>query len=602
MTGAALLALWTLASAASLSATLPVAGAPGQRVAILVGANRPSPGRRPLLHAHRDAARLADTLIAVGRFQADAVHVLRDPEPDVLLATIEQAARSIAGGTDSLLYFYYSGHADDEAVYPAGHLLAMERLRGALEGTRAAVRIGMIDACRGGAWTRTKGLTAEAPFEVQLPVNPHSEGSVLIASSSGAESAHESDSLEGSFFTHHFVAALRGAGDRSGNGEVTLTEAFDHARTLTIRDTARLALEPQHPSYSMNLRGRSDLVLAHLDRSPSHLTVTQSDGPLDVIHLESGLALVELAPGRRHTRLAVPPGRYLVRKAGPRGNLAREVTVSSDRAARVDEADLVLVGFSRLSLKGDAPEPLPMFARSTLPGRNIALSLSLGLGLGWTGPVDFLPESHERQSTDASGQLEGYLQWALTDRLTWAIGTGAFAYRFGTPGGWEVVPQGGLIGWGFSSFEGFIAQLGAGVTVRRWLGQDKALNFELTGFAQRTRLRPLTDEPEAEATAGWSQTIANRVTFNLGLAFRYERTRGQQGFTSREGIPQAAVPPGERLWIGVGSVQIMALRTLPLVQVHLRDNLTIDLHARLRRQIDGTQWQYATLIGSSFAF
>ncbi len=71
---------------------------------------------------------------------------------------------------------------------------------------------------------------------------------MLIASSSGLESAHESDRLQGSFFTYHFTGGLRGAADRNGNGEITMTEAFEYAKERTIRDTLRVASETQHPA------------------------------------------------------------------------------------------------------------------------------------------------------------------------------------------------------------------------------------------------------------------------------------------------------------------------------------------------------------------
>lgn len=83
--------------------------------------------------------------------------------------------------------FYYSGHADTGALYPNGKPLPLAALRERLDDPRATVRVGIIDACRGGGWTRAKGLTSEPPFEVGLPLALSSEGSVLLASSSGVD-------------------------------------------------------------------------------------------------------------------------------------------------------------------------------------------------------------------------------------------------------------------------------------------------------------------------------------------------------------------------------------------------------------------------------
>ena len=226
----------------------------------------------------------------------------------------------------------------------------------------------MVDACRGGSWTRAKGLVPDEPFAVRWPVSLGTEGSVLIASSSGLESAHESDRLQGSFFTYHFTGGLRGAADRNGNGEITMTEAFEYAKERTIRDTLRVASETQHPSYAVNLRGRRDLVLAQVAASPSTLSLSQQEGPLELIHAESGLQLLELPAGPRKVKLAVPPGTYLVRKRLPEGNLVREIQVTAGGVNELSEAQLTLVGYAGLAAKSAAapatkPETKPVPAR-----------------------------------------------------------------------------------------------------------------------------------------------------------------------------------------------------------------------------------------------
>src|SRR5678816_1872501 len=116
---------------------------------------------------------------------------------------------------------YYSGHADAEALYPNGRPLSLGALKKRLDDGRMNVRIGLIDACRGGGWTGAKGLTAAPAFPVEWPVALDNRGSVLIASSSGWEDAHESEALRGSFFTHHWNAGLRGAADLNGDATIT---------------------------------------------------------------------------------------------------------------------------------------------------------------------------------------------------------------------------------------------------------------------------------------------------------------------------------------------------------------------------------------------
>jgi hypothetical protein len=576
-----------LATAASAAPLPPLA----QRVAVLVGANQPGEGRQPLQHAHRDAEQMAEVLVTVGRFDRERVHVLRDPTPAQVLALIERYGRELRQ-PDSLFYFYFSGHADEHALYPAGQPLALDALRAALDGTGASVRLGMVDACRGGGWTRAKGLTPDAPFEVQTPVNLGSEGSVLIASSSGAESAHESDVLQGSFFTHHFMAGLRGAADKSGNGEVTLSEAFEYAKERTVRDTARLTREPQHPSYAVNLRGRQDLVLAQIAQSPSTMVIAQEQGPLDLIQLDTGLNVLELSPGARRVRLALRPGRYLLRRAAGGGNFTREVLVAAGTETQVTEAELVLVGEARLARK-DAGEPLPLAAYTSLPGRTLALSLATGLTVGWSKTSIFGSQIEARKDPAAVElALDGSFVWAPTDRLSWAVGTGAFAYRFGTHGGWELVPTAGVGGWGYSSIEGWLVQPVAGLAVRRWLGERLALT---AGGGAMTMV--VAGSSFNFWRVGGSAGVLARIAEGVSLSFAVETVRQTDG---RRGEWHVGGQNGFEL--NFGSVQTLALRTAPLLQVQLSRHFTLDLTVRVGRSFAAQEWRYASLLGSTVAF
>ena len=149
------------------------------RYAVVIGANKASPGRRDLRYAHNDAQEIADTLIRVAGYGYDNVTVLLDPDPQQVLAALDAYLAREPSGTEALLFFYYSGHADAEALYPNGRPLSLRALRQRLDDERMNVRIGLIDACRGGGWTGAKGLTAAPPFPVEWPVALNNRGSVL---------------------------------------------------------------------------------------------------------------------------------------------------------------------------------------------------------------------------------------------------------------------------------------------------------------------------------------------------------------------------------------------------------------------------------------
>jgi hypothetical protein len=383
------------------------------------------------------------------------------------------------------------------------------------------------------------------------------------------------------------VAGLRGAADKSGDGEVTLSEAFEYAKERTVRDTAQAAREPQHPSYALNLRGRQDLVLAQLATSPSAVLLSQEKGPLDVIQLDSGVAVLELAPGERRVRLALRPGRYLVRRTTTQGNFTREVAVAAGAEVHIDEGDLVLVGAPRLVAKGSEERSL-LLTGTTLPRRTMALSAAFGLEVGWsrTGIFDMLPEP--TRDAEVKLALETVWLWALTSRLTWGLPALAFAYRFGERGGWEVVPDGGLFGYGYSSVAGFIAQPGAHLGVRRWIG-DLALT--LTGGAITQLDTSGGGRPwHLSATLGMSRTIAEAVTFNLGAGIFDNRHPALSGGTSDD------------IGVGFGSVQSIALRPLPLVEWHLGHGFAIDFILRVERSFSLSRWSYSSLAGTTYVF
>jgi hypothetical protein len=322
-----------------------------RRVAVLVGANHGALGRTPLRYSYGDADEMAAVLVQAGEFAQADVHVLRDPQPRQILDELDGQLRALKSESgESLLLFYYSGHADSAALYPDGKALPFAELRERLESPAATVRIGIIDACSGGGWTGTKGLYPSAPFAVDVPLELTGEGSVLIASSSGLEKAHESERLLGSFFTHHLVAALRGAADPRGDGVVTLTDAFAYAKERTVRDSSAVA-EPQHPSFSMNLRGRSDLPLTRVAASKTLVQLSETEGPLQLIHLGTGLVVLEVPQGKRVIKLSVPPGRYLVRRQGKGGTYAREITVEPGKAVELGESELILAPLPRSGAK-----------------------------------------------------------------------------------------------------------------------------------------------------------------------------------------------------------------------------------------------------------
>lgn len=565
--------MFTVAAAviASLAAPAQAQDTGPRRAAVVIGANQASPGRRPLRFSHEDARRVAQVLTDVAGFAKNDVAVLLDPAPAAALAAVDAAIARVAGaGTEALIVFYYSGHADERALYPAGRALPVSELRQRFDDGRVKLRIGIIDACRGGGWTGAKGLSEAPPFEVDFPVVLSNEGSVLISSSSGIEDAHESEALQGSFFTHHWNAGLRGAADRDGDGHVTINEAFEYARGLTVRDTALVTREPQHPSFRLDLRGRADVTLTTVDSQRTILVLRQHTGPLQLVHLDSGLVVVETPAGARKARLAVRPGRYVVRRVDAAGTRAREVNVAAGAVTDVSETSL-----------GDASPYLSVQKTADGPAMRSGImragqgDLATAAGVRHVNVVD--PGLRFVRGADNS---------ALLFRFSVGLGRGFHvalpgALAWGTErGAWEMIAWGGVATLGATETRDskilWAGRIGGGVDITRWLsrGALHASVNTLGAFAASRGTVPATtpggDDWTVAATVAYSYSLAGVATLAVGGAV--VRNLLVDGSLAFGGDVSAGT------LVAFGSVQRRGLRPLPLIRVHLGPDVSLDGH------------------------
>ena len=162
---------------------------------------------------------------------------------------------------------------------------------------------------------------------------------------------------------------MLGAADTSGDGNVTLQEAFVYARERTVRDSARMAATTQHPSFDMQLRGRQDIVLAQTKSSRSALDVKQKNA-LEIIHLGSGATVAETPPGVLQMRLALVPGRYVVRRVENGRVHSKEIVIAADATVTLDEGELVGTSGDRMAMKSTdegATPPEPTDSRGGKP-------------------------------------------------------------------------------------------------------------------------------------------------------------------------------------------------------------------------------------------
>ncbi len=300
------------------------------RRALVVGANDGGLELAPLHYAEEDAWRMAEVLQDLGGFAPGDVTVLLSPTGERLEQELARTASELEGDAETLFLFYYSGHADASGLRLGSDLYPYASLKEDIRDVPADVHLGIVDACRSGAITRVKGASVSAPFLAADPLD--AEGEAWLAASSADEDAQESDRIQGSFFTHYLLSGLRGAAD-TGDGWVSLNEAYAYAYGRTVARTGSTEAGTQHPTYDFQLQGNGDLRLTDVTRATASVFFPEElAGEIVVLRQPEGTPVAEVAkPQGRSLVLALEPGRYLLRRRTD-GEI-QEVTVSLSKGS-----------------------------------------------------------------------------------------------------------------------------------------------------------------------------------------------------------------------------------------------------------------------------
>jgi hypothetical protein len=353
--------------AVALAGASPALGAdgPARRFAIVAGASLGGPERVPLRYATSDARDVARVLRRLGGVALDDLVLVEEPDADrlrgALRAVSGEAERTRAAGRRVELFLYYSGHSDEDGLLLGPSRLPYAELRRALDAVPADVRVAILDSCASGAITRAKGGTHRPPF--LLDASSRVEGHAFLTSSAANEAAQESDRLRASFFTHALLTGLRGAADTSGDGVVTLNEAYQFAFRETLASTEATQSGPQHATYDIGLVGSGDVVMTDLRRADALLVVPEPVDGKVFVRNASGQLVAELRKVRgARIELALEEGRYTVQVVQERRIQQGSVDLVASGRAVLDEARLTTAPLAPTAARGgpsDA-EPLPL--------------------------------------------------------------------------------------------------------------------------------------------------------------------------------------------------------------------------------------------------
>jgi hypothetical protein len=438
-----------LAAAAALllvTGAASAARAEIRRIAILVGSNQGDASHAALRFAEQDAQKLSAALGELGGLEPSDLILLRAPRLAEVRGALDSAtgriARWHAGQRgQAILLFYYSGHSDGQVLELGREALPFAELRRRLAASGADVRLVIVDSCRSGALLALKGGTLGQPFDIRLTDDLGSTGEAFIASSAAEEAALESAEIGASFFSHHFVSGLRGAADLSGDGLVTLAEAYQYAFARTLRATSDTLIGPQHPAYDYHLAGRGDLVLTELRHPSATLNLPGGFDRLLLVATAGEQVLAEIGPRSAH-RIAVPAGEYQLRAWRGAQTFTARLSVNQGQERRVGIEELLPTVAPRgaVARKGQ--------------GEGVAATLATGADhfAGGAGATAWALSASAGLATGASGDLGevwlgalrlGFERRAGNFQVTGALllGTGRAASTRENRVGAEIVPM-----------------------------------------------------------------------------------------------------------------------------------------------------------------
>jgi hypothetical protein len=351
--------LLVLLSAASVSANQGSGAL--KRYAVFVGSNDGGHERVRLRYAESDARAMAEVMQELGGVGSNDSLVLLAPtsyDLETALLMMDRRVRQAHADARRVEFlFYYSGHSDERGLLLGEERVAYADLKASIVDIEADVNIAILDSCFSGAFTRLKGGTRQLPFMIDESIQM--QGHAFLTSSSADEAAQESDHIQGSYFTHYMIAALRGAADSTRDEQVSLNEAYHYAFSETLARTETSHGGAQHPSYNIQLTGTGDLTMTDLRVASCSIVLNeQIDGRLYVRGPVGNLVAEVRKVFGTDVVLALPEGRYSLTLDAEGRSWVTNVALRSGVRRELEPADFQPIGREPTTPRGDEP-PLP---------------------------------------------------------------------------------------------------------------------------------------------------------------------------------------------------------------------------------------------------
>lgn len=364
------------------------------RIGLFVGNNIGFGDDQPLSYAESEARDMARIFQEMGNLSRDRTYLLQGSGAGEIRETIyqveAQAREAQARGDEVMVIFFYSGHASADGLHINGSLVQMAMIRRWLESSAAQVRIALVDACESGTLARTRGGTPVEAIELVLDDSLTMSGLAVLTSTGPVSVARESASFGGGIFTRAMLSGLRGSADADSNGQITLNEAYQYAFEETVIGVASVSETVQRPERRYEISGVGSVVLTWLPQRAAGLIFPEElEGTYSVVSVSTGqvVARVEKGPGESR-RLALPTGRYVVRKVRREDALIAEVDLvwGGDRWLDDRQMDAVALG-DPLARGGWNVRPVRATMRTTASSMGLSGSPSM---LGAEGELRYL--------------------------------------------------------------------------------------------------------------------------------------------------------------------------------------------------------------------